>query len=176
MLHRAEDFFHKHLHQLPLFEQHMAHPISLRITTVALLGLMMIAVYKLAHHFGTTMGLWSHGLNEHVPEHCAHAKVDCSVRQQGETRGELQYKVEFSPEEYSKKEPELGAELGFLRRKVYFLVKDSDLYHAISSPHFTIDDVQLYYKGKPLTQNSMPLIRLGVETGCKVDAIIELSR
>ncbi|CEP21593.1 hypothetical protein BN1211_1723 [Cyberlindnera jadinii] len=132
-------------------------------------------VQFLKEYVAIKLGFWTDGLSIHdIPEHCAHVYVKVSVSYQNEIN-QVDYKLEFSPEEYSKDQPEFGTDLRFLKRKVYFLVKDSKIYKELNEPFFRIDDVTLYYNGEQLTEHSKPLIQLGVRTGDTVAATVEIS-
>lgn len=175
ILSTVEDFILKHCHDWAFLEHHISHPISLRITSIGIIILTLITTYHIVEYVAIKLGFWTDGLSIHdIPEHCAHVYVKVSVSYQNEIN-QVDYKLEFSPEEYSKDQPEFGTDLRFLKRKVYFLVKDSKIYKELNEPFFRIDDVTLYYNGEQLTEHSKPLIQLGVRTGDTVAATVEIS-
>ncbi|CDR41440.1 CYFA0S07e02146g1_1 [Cyberlindnera fabianii] len=180
MINQLEDFFVSRLAHFELFSDHMSHPISRRITTIALTGIIAIIIYKLIFQIGVLLGYWDIPGKEYfidTPVHCAHVYVDSHAIVNGIKvhSKPLTYHIEFSPEEYNVEDPDLGSTLGFLRKKCYFLFKDSSLYEELKSPHFTFDNVEIYTsKGKILTQDEKPLCLQGVETGNKLNVVYNL--
>lgn len=181
MLQKIEAFFAQHLAKHPVFEDHMAHPASRRITTVALIIFLLLIVYKAGFEIGVWLGWWEMPGKEYfvdTPVHCAHVYVEAHATLDGHPHlaKPLKYHVEFSPEEYDDRNPDLGSTLGFLRKKLYHLFKDSAIYDDIGQGRrFTLDNVDIYNnKGELITQDDKPLCLQNVETGNKIKVLCHL--
>lgn len=151
MLQHIEQYI-KHTFTDTILHHHIDNPISLRITTIGILILCFIIGYK----------LFSNSLDEEIPEHCSHVHVHCTM-----SGDQIKYRVEFSPEEYSKERPQYGCELIVLRRKCYFLLKES-----FPEREFTVGDVKLSYKDKELKEDKLTLIELDVVSGSIINATV----
>jgi hypothetical protein len=167
-----------HLSKIKLLRTHFENPVSQTITTIGFIILLLILIHKVIFQIGVHYGVWEIPGKEYFvdkPVHCAHVYVHGYTKESKHAifdSVKLKYHIEFSPEEYHQDDPDLGSTLGFLRRKLYFLFKDSELYSKLDLKNtFTINDVIIYdVKGNVLEGDLQPLCLLGVETGHKIKA------
>lgn len=172
-------FLAQHLAHHSFFQYHFDNSLSALLTTLAVLLLLVILAYKLVFQIGVWCDWWELPGKEYFldkPVHCAHIYISGHILQNG-TRSQikpLKFHLEFSPEEYNEKDPELGSTLGFTRKKLYFLFKDSQWFkryaHEKKQLLFKIGDVRILgKKGDLLTDDDKPLCLLGIETGDTVN-------
>lgn len=149
--------------------QHREHWLGAVITDVIATLFVAIVLWKAVVAVGTRLG-WFEPVLDDTPEHCASVKVSCVVGSRT-----LHYNLEFSPDEYCLDRPHLGTALGKLRRRLFFLIRESGAYEALGSPAMQVSDVVLHHGGTVLTSDTEPLILLGVTTGSTVDCTVNIT-
>lgn len=165
-----------HLSKSNFFKHHLDNPISIKITSISLIILIIILIYKLIFYIGIQLKYWELPGKEYFidkPVHCAHVYIEGYIKKNGQlSSNPLKYHIEFSPEDFElNKDPELGSTLEFTRKKLYFLFKDSKFFEELNKEqqlNFKINDVEIYLNGILLKDDLKPLCLLGVETGFKL--------
>lgn len=87
----------------------------------------------------------------------------------------LKYHLEFGPNDYDPRDPDLGTTLGFSRSKTLKLFKDSKIYtEDLNKIPLSPEELILVHRKKELTPDldDKFLCELDVETGNKVDAFV----
>ncbi|ODV64203.1 Erg29p ASCRUDRAFT_73880 [Ascoidea rubescens DSM 1968] len=94
----------------------------------------------------------------------------------------LKYHIEFAPDDYNEKDPELGTTLKFLRNKIMQLFYESKFYNNdefsnnIGPKKLKIDlkDIKIFHKKEevPIEKDNEPLCLVDINTGNTADAII----
>lgn len=171
------------LSQSDFFKHHLEDPISIKITSISIIILTIILIYKIIFYIGVNFKVWEIPGKEYFidkPVHCAHLYVNGYVIGNGDLNKKillskpLKYHLEFSPEDFENTgyDPELGSTLGFIRKKLYFLFKDSPFFEKLDDEqqkNYKISDVLIYLKDKELKEDKKPLCLLGVETGFRLN-------
>lgn len=179
-----EEYIVSYLSKIEFLRPHFEDPVSQTITALGFVFLGVIIIHKIIHDIGVYLNLWEEAGKEFKitkPVHCAHLYVNGHLS--GNVKGHvkdsdkvLKFHIEFSPEEYHEDDPELGSTLGFLRKKLYFLFKDSLIYENLKlNKTFTINDVEiLNSKGIKVTEDSKPLCLMNIETGNTITAYFNI--
>ncbi|AOA64694.1 hypothetical protein PP7435_CHR4-0447 [Komagataella phaffii CBS 7435] len=139
-----------------------------------------------------------------TPVHCAHIYVDLHIMEKHEDDDpkleeltieekfykfqtkkstkygslifhKLKYHLEFGPNDYDPRDPDLGTTLGFSRSKTLKLFKDSKIYtEDLNKIPLSPEELILVHRKKELTPDldDKFLCELDVETGNKVDAFV----
>ncbi|KAH3666541.1 hypothetical protein OGAPHI_003538 [Ogataea philodendri] len=115
------------------------------------------------------------------PVHCSHVYVSVNIYRMSRSKLEeptlvlsrpVVYYIEFGPDDYS--DPDLGTTLGFLRRKVLCLMKESKIVPQYVSNLDTLQTSELQFsKGKrTLEGDEQFLCQLEVNTGDSISCLI----
>lgn len=179
---QLESIILKQLSKSEFFKHHLDDPISIKITSIGIIILVLIIIYKLIFNIGLHLQVWELPGKEYfidTPVHCAHVYINGHVIRNFNLNDQillstpLKYHIEFAPEDFEDNEnPELGSTLGFTRKKLYFLFKDSSFFESLTlneQKNYRISDVLIYHKKVELKDDSKPLCLHGVETGFKLD-------
>lgn len=170
-----------HLSKSDFFKHHLDNPISIKITSLSIIILILILAYKFIFYIGIHLQYWELPGKEYFidkPVHCAHVYVEGHIIRDNNKQDKillskpLKYHIEFAPEDFeNNKDPDLGSTLGFTRKKLYFLFKDSSIFEKLNlneQKNFKINDVHIYLNDKLLKDDSKALCLHGVETGFKL--------
>lgn len=184
---QLESIILRYLSQSDFFKHHLDDPISIKITSIGVIILFLILLYKLVFYIGLHLQYWELPGKEYFidkPVHCAHVYIDGHVIKKFNLNDKillktpLKYHIEFAPEDFeNNKDPELGSTLGFTRTKLYFLFKDSSFFESLNQQeqkNYKISDVLIYLKDKELKEDSKALCLHGVETGFKLDVYFNI--
>lgn len=205
MLSQIDKLIAGYLREVEILETHFSHPVSSKITSLTIFLLVILVLYKAitsvwnylsgklqpavsGHHDGKQGPKGAAEASDDYakkPVHCAHLYIEANVVLDPPAnlllKSPLKYHIEFSPEDFEDcHDPELGSTLGFTRKKLYHLFKDSSIYkemrHDIDT--FRVSDVKIFYNSGELkpADDATQLCLLGIETGFLLDVLFSITK